>query len=57
MKLTKDFYKTGEAQQILQVTQRSIYNYITSGKLKAVKVGGIYHISKQELERFLKGGK
>lgn len=57
MKLTKDFYKTGEAQQILQVTQRSIYNYITSGKLKAVKVGGIYHISKPELERFLKGGK
>jgi len=57
MKLSKDFYKTNEVADILQVTQRTMYNYITSGKLKAVKVGGIYHITKPELERFLKGGK
>lgn len=32
-------YTLDEVQAILKVTQRTLYNYIKQGKLKAVKIG------------------
>lgn len=47
---------TGEAAEVLQVTVRTIYNYIDAGELKAAKIGGKYRITLQELERFINEG-
>ena len=57
MKLNKDLYKLREVEQILGVTQRTLYRYIESGKLKAIKVGGQWRVERDELNYFIKGGK
>ena len=49
-------YTTGEAAGILRVTQRTVYNYIKTGELKATKFGNSYRISSVELERFMAEG-
>lgn len=41
----------------LQVHLKTVYNWIKSGKLKAVKVGHFWRISETELNRLLKGEK
>lgn len=46
-------YTIGELTQLLQVTQRTIYNYIKSGKLKAVKMGKYWRVTEEELKNFL----
>ena len=57
MKLEKELYKLSEVQEITQLTQRTIYNHIKSGKLQAVKMGGQWRVEKAALEHFIKGGK
>lgn len=49
-------YTTGEVQEILQVTQRTLYRYIKAGQLKAVKVGREWRITQEALKDFLKTG-
>lgn len=46
-------YTTKEVQDILKVTQRTMYRYIKAGKLKAIKLGKTYRISQEALEAFL----
>ena len=48
-------YTLKEVQEILKVTQRTIYTYISGGKLKAVKMGKYWRVRHQDLEAFLKG--
>lgn len=57
MILNKELYKLSEVQELTQLTQRTIYNHIKSGKLRAVKVGGQWRVEKAELNRFIRGGK
>lgn len=48
------YLTTAEAAQALNVTQRSVFNYLQSGKLKGTKtVTGIWRIPASEIERFL----
>lgn len=49
-------YTTEEAAQLLKVTRRSIYTYLKSGKLEAVKIGNGWRISQEALEKFLSQG-
>jgi excisionase family DNA binding protein len=49
----KDYYSLQEVAKILGVSVRSLYRYIDSGRLRAVKVG-YWRISKKDLEYFLK---
>lgn len=49
-------YSVKEAQNYLGVCDETIYRYIKSGKLKAVRVGGLWRISSEALEEFLKKG-
>ncbi len=46
----------GEAAQVLRVSEEDVIAAITSGDLKAKKIGNAYRISKEALEAFLKGG-
>ncbi len=44
-----------EAAQVLRVSEEDVIAAITSGELKAKKIGSAYRISKESLEEFLKG--
>lgn len=39
----------------LGVTRQTVHNWITAGKLKALKVGGLWRVYPEDLEEFLKG--
>lgn len=49
----KKVYTIDELVDMLQVTRRTIYNYIKEGKLKAVKIGKYWRIPDKALEEFL----
>lgn len=46
-------YTLQEVEEVLSVTRRTIYNWIKSGKLHAVKVGSQWRVKKEDLEAFL----
>ena len=49
-------YSVKDMAVILEVTQRTIFTYIKEGKLKgAVKIGGKWKISEENLRDFLQG--
>jgi len=53
MKLsTEDFLTIEEVAKILRVSTRSVNRYISSGKLKASKIGW-WRIRRSDLDRFL----
>lgn len=49
-------YTIKDTAEILQVTTRSVYSYIKSGKLHAVKLGKEWRITQQDIEDLLKTG-
>lgn len=49
-------YTLTEVMAIIQVTRRTIYNYIKSGDLKAVKIGKYWRVRQEDLEDFTKNG-
>lgn len=49
-------YTLTEVMGILQVTRRTIYNYIKAGDLKAVKIGKYWRVRQEDLENFTKTG-
>lgn len=48
-------YTLEEVRNILKVTQRSVYNYIKSGKLKATKIGREWRVRHEDLQAFIDG--
>jgi excisionase family DNA binding protein len=50
-----DVMTPAEAAAILRVSEEDVLASITSGDLKARKLGSAYRISKEALEQFLKG--
>lgn len=51
-----EVYTLTELTEILQVTRRAIYNWIKDGKLKAVRIGREWRVTKENLEEFMKTG-
>ena len=49
-------YTVEEISEILKVTERTIYNYIKSNDLKAVKIGKYWRIKHSDLEEFIDHG-
>lgn len=49
-------YTLHEVEEILSVTQRTLYNWIDSGKLKAFKVGRTWRVTEEALQEFMTGG-
>lgn len=52
-----DVYTLEELTNILQVTRRSLYNWIKDGKLKAFRVGRQWRVTKQSLKEFIEASK
>lgn len=49
-----DYYTPQQVADKLQLTVRTIWAYIRSGKLPASKLGREYRISEEQLDRFMK---
>jgi excisionase family DNA binding protein len=48
-------YSLQELSQILGVTHRTAWNYVKAGKLKAVKIGGAWKVTEENLKKFING--
>jgi excisionase family DNA binding protein len=46
-------YTLSELLDILQVTRRTLLNYIRRGKLKAFKVGNTWRVTQKQLDDFI----
>lgn len=49
------FYSLQEVAEIVQVSRRSMYNYLKDGRLKANKVGGRWLVTEEQLKEFIEG--
>lgn len=45
-------YTLAEVAEYLMVSNRTVWNYIVTGKLKAFKLGNSYRVTKEALEQF-----
>lgn len=48
------YYSIEEVAKMLKVAYLTVYRWIRSGKLLALKAGKQYRIAKDELEKFMK---
>jgi len=53
----EQYYTIEEIAEMLKVAYLTVYRWIRSGRLEAVKAGKQYRISKGILDAFLKGNK
>ena len=44
-----------EVEEILSVSQRTLYTWIKEGKLETIKVGRQHRVRQEELDRILEG--
>lgn len=51
-----EVYTLKELVDLLQVTRRTLYNWIKDGKLKAFRVGKGWRVTKEALEEFTQIG-
>ena len=51
-----EVYTLKEIEELLQVTRRTIYNWIKGGKLKAFRIGKEWRVTKEALEEFTQTG-
>lgn len=49
-------YTLKEVEDILKVTQRTLYRYIKEGNLQAVKVGREWRVTHEALQAFISKG-
>lgn len=52
----KKTYTPQEVADILQITRRTVYEYIKLGKIKAVKIGKGHRISSEQLDKIINQG-
>ena len=55
MSNTLKLYTLQELEKLLEVTTRTLLQYIKDGKLKAVKIGGKWKVSEANLQNFING--
>lgn len=49
-------YTLEEIAELLHITRRTLYTYVKTGKLKAVKVGKYWRVTEKNLDAFLAKG-
>ena len=50
--MEKDFYTVYEVAEMLRVSDRTIRKHIEQGVLRALKVGTVYRIMKEDLDDY-----
>lgn len=53
METNEIIYTIGEVAKMLRVSYLTVYRWIQSGKLNAIKAGKQYRITKSQLDKFL----
>ena len=56
METKTEMYTVQQVMSILQVSNETVYRYIRSGKLQAIRVGGLWRVRKESLDEFLGEG-
>lgn len=51
-----EVYTLKEIEDLLQVTRRTLYNWIKGGKLRAFRIGKEWRVTKEALEEFTQTG-
>ncbi len=51
-----EVYTLEEVQALLQVTRRTLYNWIKGGKLEAFRAGRQWRVTREALDQFTKNG-
>lgn len=51
-----NFYNLQEVADILRITRQTVYTYVWSGRLKAIKIGKEYRVMYEDLDDFLRAG-
>lgn len=51
-----EIYSAEQVAEMLQVTRRTLYTYLSEGKLKGVKIGKYWRITDDALKEFLQTG-
>jgi len=54
--MEKIVYDLVETAEMLGMSYRTVYNLIKDGNIKAVKIGGNWRVSAEELQRIVKHG-
>lgn len=50
-----EFYTLADLEEILHLSRRTLQTYVTAGKIKAVKIGNRWTVTRANLEKFLNG--
>jgi excisionase family DNA binding protein len=55
MKIIYDekFHNVKEAAEILGISTTTVHNYVKNGTLKAVKIGGLWHVKEAVIKAYL----
>lgn len=48
-------YTKKEVAEILGITERTVWNYIKAGKIKASKIGGKWKVTEENLKKYVNG--
>lgn len=48
-------YSLEEISQLIGVTHRTAWSYVKSGKIKAIKIGGTWKVTEENLKKFING--
>ena len=54
--IDNEFYTIQQVMEQLHISDETIYRYIRSGKIKAIRVGGLWRISSEALDEFMRKG-
>lgn len=52
----KKVYTLDEVAEMLKITKRTLYNYVKTGELKAVKIGKYWRVTRENIDNFLAKG-
>ena len=55
MNQDNELYTIQQITSLLQVSDETVYRHIRSGKLTAIRVGGLWRVRKEALDKFLAG--
>lgn len=54
---TAKFFTPSDIAKILKVNRQAVYRWIKSGVLPGFKFGGVYKVTKEDFEKFLKASR
>ena len=50
-----EYYTVADLMSELQLSRRTIYNYISSGQLKGIKKGKYWYFTTEDIKAFMNG--